>query len=487
MTTQTLPKRPRKSTPKKLGTARTAQRNAPPTPEPKTRTGTTPPTPKTYRTSAEAMADRAALVREADTLHSRSQSATLTAEEDARLSECLDQAEQLDGTIKRLQREERLNAQRSQLNTPTRSAVAPVATIPATPRADQFTPAEAFQVWMRSVMESDTITNEERQRCAPSGMPLGSSSLKVACDYGTLNQVKRRAMSKGGTGTGKELVPAVTFSEKLVEYISYFSPFLTLLDSETTVDGNDRDYPRLDDTAMISTYITASGGSELTPTIPDADMATGGVRIKAHDITSGYQKLSRQVLRDSPFSLFDKVMMAIGNSHARRMERDTILGTGTDQPRGLVTAATSHAAVTDFTADTFESMYFSMPIQYRRSAIWLVSDEAMGKMKKKLKDTTGRTLFTKTMEDNAEVEQLHGRPVYVSEWMPGYVANAKPVLFFSPMFYLLRMIAGQTVDILREKFYPHIAYAGNMAFGGDWRGPASACKCLTMASSGLVA
>jgi hypothetical protein len=42
------------------------------------------------------------------------------------------------------------------------------------------------------------------------------------------------------------------------------------------------------------------------------------------------------------------------------------------------------------------------------------------------------------------------------------------------------LVAGQTLDILKEKFYPHLAYAGGMAFGGDWLGPPSANVCLQL-------
>ena len=147
--------------------------------------------------------------------------------------------------------------------------------------------------------------------------------------------------------------------------------------------------------------------------------------------------------------------------------------------KGLIASATVYGAAVDaFTPDLFEGVYFSVPQQYRNQCVWLFSDTSMAKAVNKLKDTTGKSLFGKTAADGAEIRTLFERPVFTSEFMPAYGANAKSVLFFHPGHYMLRLVADQTIDVLKEKFYPHLAYAGGMAFGGGWRGPASTCKAI---------
>ena len=439
------------------------------------------------RTSVEIATQRATLIAEAEQLQARTRSATapLTADEETKLDSLITQAESLDGDLKNARRDERIAAQRNSLNQPTRPAPPPpTITVPAQVRSREDAELDGMRLWLNSFTADGDRGPDASYRAQQGGFSIGQNSARIPCDFnGTLNRVKRRALSKGGVGTGKEFIPN-TYSGKLTEYLSYFSPLLTLVDSETTSDGNDRDYFVIDDTALMSSYITNGGGTELNPTIPDSDVATASKKIKCQDITSGYHKITQQALRDSAVTLTDKVGKAIGNSHGRRMERDVIVGTGVDQPEGLLTASNRFgAAVADLSPDLIEDMYFSIPLQYRSGCVWLMSDSAMARAKKKLKDSTGRTLFDKVLEDGAEIYTLHGRPVYVSSYMPAYAASAKPILFFNPMFYMLRLVAGQTLDVLREKFYPHLAYAGGMAFGGAWLGPATATKFIELTAT----
>lgn len=455
---------------------------APPPADPPIQTRTTPPAtpPAAPRTVEVITAERGRIIAEAEALQTRSATTALTEQETTQLDGLLDQAEALNVELTGARRAERLAAQRSLMTTPARPA--PV----FTPDQRRSTgtdgdEAEAMRIWLRSFTDDPDPRADASYRAARGGFTVGSPSARVECTYGgTLNTEKRRTLSKGGVATGAELIPN-TFSAKVTEYITYFSPLLGLVDSETTSDGNKRTYFKVDDTALESAYITASSGTEIAPTIPDADVATGSLDINVFELTSGYHKLTKQMLRDTGIPVVDKVTKAIGHSHARKMERDLINGTGngTTAIQGLLAAASNYGSAVDaFTQDVFEACYFSMPIQYRREAIWLMSDSARAKARSKFRDTTGRSLFGTTLIDGIEFETLYGRPVYVSAFMPAYGANNKSVLWFNPRFYMLRLVSGQTVDVLREKFYPHLAYAGGAAFGGGWLGPASAAKFI---------
>jgi HK97 family phage major capsid protein len=466
-------------------------RNTPPAPAPAPTPPAPAPTPAPAppqqrntgpRTSAQIQADRAAMIAEAEGLQTRAATAPLSAEEDARFDYCLTEAERLAGELATAQRAERLTAQRAALQQPARPAPAPGAGVVTPQTRNAGGTAEGLRLWLRSFTDEADFSTDARFRAQQSGFPIGSTSARMQCDFGgSLNKAKRRAISKGGTNTGAELIPK-TYADRVTEYITFFSSLIGYVDSEVTADGNDRTYFRIDDTALISSYITASSGTELEPTIPDVDIATGAVVIKAFEITSGYHKLTRQALRDSAVTLEDKVAKAVANAHARRIERDMILGGGTTAARGILTAATAYGATTydDFTADLIEDVYFSVPEQYRNGCIWLTSSSGMARLRRKLKDSTGRSLFSQAIEDGAEVLYLHGRPVVTSSYMPGFAANQKPLVFFHPMMYMLRLVEGQMLDVLKEKFHPHIGYASGMAFGGDYLGPANTNICITL-------
>jgi HK97 family phage major capsid protein len=226
---------------------------------------------------------------------------------------------------------------------------------------------------------------------------------------------------------------------------------------------------------MISTYLTASGGTESSPTINETNIATAAVDLACFDITSGYQKVSFQELRDAHASvnLVDKIAKANSNSHARKIENDIINGTGngTTGVQGLMAVdnALPSVASASFGLDDLEDLYYSVPQQYRGPACWLVNDATAKVLRQELKDTTGRSLFDRNVVDGVEWDTMLGKRFYVSEYMDDDV-----ILFFNPEFYMLRTVEGQIFQQFTEKFFPHSAWAGIMSFGGAWLGPTGA-------------
>jgi HK97 family phage major capsid protein len=441
-----------------------------------------PPKPVEQMTAPELTAYRSALLAEADQL-AAVKPAERTADQTARFGTVVTECERVSGLIDEATTQERLVALRSRQAQPTRPAPGPHLSHNGhranTPGEDGE--AEAFALWMRSFTDHADTSPDAAYRSAQYGYPVRSGSVKVTGGrFNTLN-VRKRAMSRIGVGTGKELVPASTMADRITDYLSFFSPIVGIVDSEVTPDGNDRDYPIVDDTALISSRISASGGTEVNPTVPDRDMATAMKRIKAFDYTSGYHKMTRQVVQDSPAGIMERVARAIANSDARAMEKALCVGDGIDEAQGLVTAATAYAApVDDLDYALLEGMYFSVPEAYRPGVVWLMAPKARTRAVQVLKETTGKSLFGKTVADGIEVQTLFERPVYVSEFMPTWAANAAPVVLFHPAFYLLRPVAGRQVDMLDQKFHPLLALASMMRFGGAWLGPASACKKLVL-------
>ncbi|QEL18535.1 phage major capsid protein [Limnoglobus roseus] len=445
--------------------------------------GSTTPPATPARTLAELRTDHANTITEADALQTRSRTQALTAEEQTKLISLVDTAELLAGEIDQVHTAERLAAQRNRATAPTRPApAAPTIIVAGNSRVPSE--EEGLRIWLNSF--GGRVSADDVYRARTAGFDVGSGRIELRADYGGTLNAHKRTISKGAD-PGQKFIPT-TYSDKVTEYLTFFSSVLGLVDSETTNDGNDRTYFVVDDTAMISDYTTASSGTELAPTIPDNDPTLGSVVIKARTITSGYHKLTREAARDTAVSLTDKLAKAIGNSHGRKIEKDVIGGNGTTEAQGLMTASTQFGSlITDISTDSFDDLYFAMPEQYRNGAIWLVSPTLQARMRKKFKDTTGRALFSDAIEGDRRVMRYGGCPVVASTFMPGWAVNKKAVVFVNPLFYLLRLVAGQTIDVLTEKFHPHLAFAGLMSFGGGWLGPAAANQCLTTAASGLAA
>jgi len=92
-----------------------------------------------------------------------------------------------------------------------------------------------------------------------------------------------------------------------------------------------------------------------------------------------------------------------------------------------------------------KALYFSLAPEYRREAVWLMSDEtALGL--RRLKDSGGGLIWVDS--DNT----IFNRPVYTSPYMPAAAAENKPVLFGDFSYYWLFERGGVTLEMLREKY-----------------------------------
>ncbi|MBP3957419.1 phage major capsid protein [Gemmata sp. G18] len=411
------------------------------------------------------------LMAEADALQAKE---TLSPEEQSHLDEVLSQIEQLQSDLAAAQSSQRLLAAKNRMQQPTR----PAPKVAATPKRndrDEF--SEGLRLWMLSRTAEPDHSSEAHFRTREAGFMLGSGSAKIKCDYRGLNFKQRTILTKGGSGSGAEWIYK-SYSDHVTEYLTYFSPFVGTLATETTGDGNARDYFRIDDTGLKSTYLTASAGTDSNPTIPDTNIASAAVTINTFDLTSGYQKISYQELRDAhaAVGIVEKIAKANSNSHARKLE-DEILnasGNGSTGVQGLFAVDNVLTPVTssNFNSDAqsyLEDMYFRIPMQYRQNAMWLYNDVTAKRLRKYLKDADKRSLFDKNIVDGVEWDTLLGKRAYVSQYMADDV-----ILFFVPDFYMLRMVEGQRFDTLVEKYHPHTAYCGLMSFGGAWLGPTGA-------------
>lgn len=431
---------------------------------------------KVRATADEIQNQIASLMAEADQLKAKADDGGLTPEDQARLEEIVAQIEQLQEELKAAQTEQRFQAVKERHAAPTRPAPKFDNKVYATPKASV---GEALSLFLRSKSPDADLSPEAVYKARSLGINLGNPGAKLPVNYRGLNFKTRTIMSKGGTGSGAELVWQ-SYSDKVVEYMTYSSPLVGLLGSETTGDGNLRTYFKLDDSNMKSTYTSASSGTETNPTIPETNISTGNKVIGCFDITSGYQKVSFNELRDSYINLEDKIAKANANSHARKIEEEVLkaAGNGTTGVEGIEAAATAVTPhVGPWTLSALEDLYFSVPAQYRADCIFVANGDTYGDIYKVLKNDVGDSLFAKTVDQNIEYDVLLGKKFIQSDFV-----SDDTVLFFNPSYYMLRVVEGQLFQQFTERFWPNVAWAGVMTFGGAWLGPDAAAKSIVRTS-----
>ena len=427
---------------------------------------------KSRATAEEIQTQIATLMAEADQLKAKADSEEgLTPEEQARLEEIVAQIEQLQSDLDAANTEQRMVAVKERMHAPTRPAPTFNKKVYATPKTSF---GEGFGLWALSRSSEGDNSPEAAYKARAAGFNLGSQSVKVPANWNKLAYKNRAILSKGGVGTGAELVYQ-TYSDKVVEYLTLSSPILGLVASETTSDGNKRTYFKIDDTAMEATYTSASGGTETNPTIPQTNLATGNVIISCFDLTSGVQQISFNSLRDSAINLEDKIAQASANSFARKMEREILSATGNGETgvQGISQVATALAGVASWSIAALEGLYFRFPAQYRANAIFVVNPDAHGDLYTSLKNDIGDSYFGRTVDQGVEWDTLMGKKVVVSRFVPD-----NTVYMFDPSMYQLRLVEGQVFQRFDEVYWPNIGWGSVMSFGGAYIGDPAACLSL---------
>lgn len=189
--------------------------------------------------------------------------------------------------------------------------------------------------------------------------------------------------------------------------------------------------------------------------IPESDAGVASYTVKAHKVAK-ISKIANELLRDAGFDIEAALAVDFGREFGKIEEDACINGNGITRPYGILHsddgAETSVTATGNLTFDDIKSLYFSLGPEYRRNAVWLMSDETALHIRA-LKDSVGAQVW-RDFDDT-----ILGRSVYTSPYMPEISAGSKPVLFGDFSFYWLIERGGIALNALREK------YAANGATG----------------------
>lgn len=130
-------------------------------------------------------------------------------------------------------------------------------------------------------------------------------------------------------------------------------------------------------------------------------------------------QVSYEMLQDTGFDLLSFVAEHAGRNLAILTDTAYVVGTGSNQPTGIMGAATigvtqvtgnTTALTTANSSDVLFDMQHSVIPQYRQNASWLMND-ALVKTVRKLRDSTGQYMWQPGLQAGAP-DTLLGKPVY---------------------------------------------------------------------------
>jgi HK97 family phage major capsid protein len=319
--------------------------------------------------------------------------------------------------------------------------------------------SRAFRSWAAGGVEA--LEPEERSIMSERRASLSAEDIK---NLPPRIQKELRAQGVATGGAGGYTVPT-GFSgvyEKALKSYSGVMQAARILDTET---GNDLPWPTVNDTAQV--------GEQLGENVQAAaqDVTFGVVTLKAYKFSSKLMLCSIELLQDSAFDIEALLGELAAERIGRILNQRFTTGTGTAQPNGVVTAATSGFTlpVGNTLLQTWaglNALEASVDPAYRPGSAYMMNDTTFQTIKG-LVDTTGRPLWQPLMTGSlaGQIGQgtLNGYPVYINQDMAVPAANAKTVLFGRFDKYIVRRVRDIFVFRFAEK-YMDFGQIGFLAF-----------------------
>ncbi|HEY5835972.1 phage major capsid protein [Streptomyces sp.] len=243
-------------------------------------------------------------------------------------------------------------------------------------------------------------------------------------------------LSKLTAAAGANTVP-ISFYNRLVEHMIEVSGVLqTLL---RTASGEQIQVPKTTAHSSPSGAPIAEAG-----TLASSDPTFGQVPLDAYKYGILLQ-ISHELLNDTGVDLAGylarQAERALGNWLGGRL----VVGTGTNQPNGVVTAATvgktGGAGVAGmFTGDDLIDLFYSVIAPYRNSSscAWMMKDSSIAGLRK-IKDTTGQYLWAPGLTAGAP-DTVLGKPLVTDPNVAAVALSAKSVVFGDFSTYFVRQV-----------------------------------------------
>lgn len=233
----------------------------------------------------------------------------------------------------------------------------------------------------------------------------------------------------GGSNVGSQFVPqgfANAFERKLVA----FDGPRQVARIFQTPSGNNIPWPTVDDTSN-----TGASLAENT-TMADAVAATtGAITFAAYKVDSVPIQISSELMEDSYFDLPALAGELLGERIGRKEGAWHTTGTGSSQPKGIVTCATAGVTAASATAiapDEVLGLVHSLDPAYRRANpnVGFMMHDSILLYLRKLKDADGQYLWQPGLQMGVP-DRLVGYPIAINQNMQSSVATGTVTMLFA--------------------------------------------------------
>jgi HK97 family phage major capsid protein len=282
----------------------------------------------------------------------------------------------------------------------------------------------------------------------------------------------------GAAGTAGGFFVPVGFTNAIEQAMKWYGGMLESSTILPTDSGQVLPFPTSDDTAQVGELVGEN------QQVANQDVAVNQILFGAYKFSTKLVKVSMELLQDSAFNIDTFLQERFAERLGRVLNTYLTTGTGTNQPKGLVVAATAGINATgddnQTTPDKLTQVGYidlvnlehSVDRAYRKGAAFMFNDSTLAFLKT-LKDKYGRPLWVPGMTSNAP-DTINGYPYFVNNDMATLAVTSpvtarKTVLFGQLKKYHIRKVKELVVMRLTERFadYGQVAFIGFARYDGN--------------------
>lgn len=249
-----------------------------------------------------------------------------------------------------------------------------------------------------------------------------------------------------------------------------------------TAQGNPMTWPTSDGTAEEGEIIAEN------TTANDADITFGTKALPVYKFSSKVVTVPIELLQDSSVDIEAFIRKRLADRLGRITNRMFTTGTGTNQPTGLITAATvgkigttgqTGTVIYDDLVDLQESVDEAYHLDGRMS---FTMAQSTRKVIRKIKDSSGRPIFVPGYEQGnpkGAPDELLGAPIVINPDVPAMAANAKSISYGDHGYYTIRDVMDMTLFRFTDSAYAKKGQVGFLAWmraGGNFMDVGGAVK-----------
>lgn len=251
----------------------------------------------------------------------------------------------------------------------------------------------------------------------------------------------RNAMSTTTNSEGGFTVPSQV-AAMVIDALKAFGGMREVATVIRTDNGQAWSYPSSDGTAEVGEIVGENAAANT------GEITFGSVPLVVYKYSSKKIALPWELIQDSAIDVVGFVVNRLAQRLGRIQNTHQTVGTGSGQPFGLIARASigktgATSTTVTVTHDDLVDLVHSVNRAYRGGAGFMMADSSV-RVIRKLKDTTGRPIYTPGYEagiTQGVPDSLLGYPLTVNDDVAAMSANAKSIAFGQLSQYVIRDVS----------------------------------------------